>query len=86
MDSQKNDTGLMFKLYDKIWLLKYCAFILLILFATNIILHLRDNKRHNSENMGLIQELNILKAKLYDLQEDSKKTSEPAKPAASPTK
>jgi hypothetical protein len=49
----------------------------LVLFVTNIILHLRDNKRHQRENVQLILELNTLKAKLYDLQESGKKTSEP---------
>lgn len=66
----------MYKIYQRIWLLKYCSVVLIFLFLTNIILHLRDNKRHTRENAQLIQELNTLKAKLYDLQE-SKKTSEP---------
>lgn len=82
LDNQKNDTALMFKLYDKIWLLKYCTFILLILFLTNIVLHLRDNKRYKRENVQLIQELNSLKAKLYDLQETRKpEVPNPQKPA-----
>ncbi len=72
MDNKKNDTALLFKLYDKIWLLKYCSFVLLVFFATNIVLHLRDNRRHIRENQGLIQELNTLKAKLYDLQENDR--------------
>lgn len=82
MDSQKNDTVLMFKLYDRIWLLKYAMFVLLVLFVTNIILHVRDNKRHKRENVQLIQELNTLKAKLYDLQEAKKSdVPNPQKPA-----
>lgn len=82
MDSQQDNTRLMLRLYDSIWLLKYCTFILLILFLTNIILHVRDNKRHKRENIQLIQELNTLKAKLYDLQEAKKsEVPNPQKPA-----
>ncbi len=60
--------------------MKYAMFVLLVLFVTNFILHLRDNKRHKRENVHLIQEMNTLKAKLYDLQETGKKTSEPNPP------
>jgi hypothetical protein len=84
MDSQRNNIQFLFNLQGGIGLLKYCTAVLLILFATNIILHLRDNKRHTRENAQLIQELNMLKAKLYDIQETSKetskKTSEPNPP------
>lgn len=75
MDGQKNNLKFLVDLQGMIWLLKYAMFVLLVLFITNFILHLRDNKRHKRENVQLIQELNVLKAKLYDLQE-SKKTSE----------
>jgi hypothetical protein len=44
----------------------------LILFATNVILHLRDNRRHTKEIDKLNHELNTLKAKLYDKQDGSK--------------
>lgn len=79
MDSQKNNLQFLVDLQSMIWMLKYAMFILLVLFVTNFILHLRDNKRHKRENVQLIQELNVLKAKLYDLQE-TKKTSEPNPP------
>lgn len=83
MDSQQNNLEFLIRLQGTIWLLKYCSFFLVILFVTNIILHVRDNKRHLRENQGLIQELNILKAKLYDLQEGAKKAAEPNPPLAS---
>lgn len=79
MDSQKNNLQFLVDLQKVIWLLKYAMFVLVLLFVTNIILHLRDNKRHQRENAQLIQELNTLKAKLYDLQE-GKKASEPNPP------
>lgn len=82
MDSQQNNLEFLIRLQGVIWLLKYCTFILVVLFVTNIILHVRDNRRYVRENQGLIQELNTLKAKLYDLQE-GKKTSEPNLPTPS---
>lgn len=72
MDSQKDNLQFLVDLQKVIWLMKYAMFILLVLFLTNFILHLRDNKRHQRENVQLIQELNTLKAKVYDLQEASK--------------
>lgn len=77
IDSHRDNSQLMFGIYDKIGWLKYAVFVLMVLFVTNIILHVRDNKRHQRENVQLIQELNTLKAKLYDLQESGKKTPEP---------
>jgi membrane protein YdbS with pleckstrin-like domain len=79
MDSQKDNLQFLVNLQKVIWLMKYAIFILLVLFVTNFILHMRDNKRHTRENVQLIQELNTLKAKLYDLQE-TRKTSEPNPP------
>lgn len=79
MDSQKDNLQFLVDLQKVIWLMKYAIFILLVLFVTNFILHMRDNKRHTRENVQLIQELNTLKAKLYDLQE-TRKTSEPNPP------
>ena len=77
MDSQRDNLQFLVDLQKIIWLLKYAMLVLLILFVTNIILHMRDNRRHQRENVQLIQELNTLKAKLYDYQESGKKTSEP---------
>lgn len=72
MDSKKDDLQFLINLSKIIWLLKYAMFVLLVLFVTNFILHLRDNKRHTRENVQLIQELNTVKARLYDLQEDKR--------------
>lgn len=80
MDSQKDNLQFLVDLQKVIWLLKYGMLVLVILFVTNIILHVRDNKRHLRENAQLIQELKTLKAKLYDLQESGKKTTEPDPP------
>lgn len=72
MDSQQNNVNFLFQMQGVIWLLKYCSFILLILFATNVILHFRDNKRNTREKEQLNAELTTLKAKLYDQQHGSK--------------
>jgi hypothetical protein len=60
MDSKKDDLQFLINLSKIIWLIKYAMFVLLVLFVTNFILHMRDNKRHKRENMQLIQELNTL--------------------------
>jgi hypothetical protein len=76
MDSQSQNFQFLLHLQGKIWMLKYGSFVLLILFASNIILHVRDNKRNLKEKELLTGELNTLKAKLYDLQEVAKTASE----------
>jgi uncharacterized membrane-anchored protein YhcB (DUF1043 family) len=76
MDSQSENFQFLFQLQGKIWLLKYCSIILLALFVTNIVLHIRDNNRSVKEQEKLTKELNALKAKLYDLQEITKRTPE----------
>ena len=80
MDGRKDDLQFLLNLSKVIGLMKYAMFVLLVLFVSNFILHLRDNKRDKRENVQLIQEMNTLKAKLYDLQETGKKTSEPNPP------
>ena len=76
MDSQQENLQFLLQMQGKIWMLKYCSFILLILFAINIILHVRDNKRNTREKDQLTHELNTLKAKLYDLQEVKKSSGQ----------
>jgi len=76
MDSQRDNFQFLIQMQGKIWMLKYCSFILLILFAINIILHVRDNKRNTREKDQLTHELNTLKAKLYDLQEVKKSSGQ----------
>jgi hypothetical protein len=72
MDSQRDNFQFLIQLQGKIWMLKYCSVVLLVLFVTSIILHLRDNKRHIREKTQLNQELDTLKARLFDLQEGRK--------------
>jgi len=72
MDGQQENVQFLFQMQGRIWMLKYCSFFLLILFVTNVILHVRDNRRNTREKDQLTTELNNLKAKLYDLQEGKK--------------
>ncbi|MCI0443757.1 hypothetical protein L0152_11155 [bacterium] len=73
MDGQKENFQFLIQMQGRIWMLKYGSFILLILMATNVILHYRDNRRNIREKDALNKELNDLKAKLFDLQEAAKK-------------
>jgi len=72
MDSQQENFQFLIQMQGKIWMLKYCSFMLLILFGANVILHYRDNRRNIREKGELTHELNILKAKMYDQQEGKK--------------
>lgn len=79
MDSQRNNIEFLLALQGKIGLLKYASFLLLILFATNVVLHYRDNRRNVREKEKMTHELNVLKAKVYDLQQGAKPgTQQPA--------
>lgn len=72
MDGQKENFQFLLDMQGRIWMLKYGSLILLILMATNVVLHYRDNRRHVKEKEQLMHELNVLKAKVYDFQEASK--------------
>jgi hypothetical protein len=76
MDSNKEDIGFLLGLQGKIGLLKYGSLILVILFATSIVLHVRDNKRNQRLYDDQLKENVELKAKLYD-KGISKSTSVP---------
>jgi protein subunit release factor A len=75
MDGQKENFQFLLEMQGRIWMLKYGSLILLILMATNVVLHYRDNRRHLKEKEQLMHELNVLKAKVYDFQEAGKSKS-----------
>lgn len=56
----------LFGLVDYIWIPKFCSITLLIMFATNIVLHVRDNNRNKRLHDAQLREITELKAKLYD--------------------
>lgn len=82
MDSQKENFQFLIQMQGRIWMLKYGSFILLLLFAMNVILHYRDNRRNEREKSALIKEMNDLKAKMYDLQEAAKKSASGINPTS----
>jgi len=80
MDGQKENFQFLIQLQGKIWMLKYGSLLLLFLMVANVILHYRDNRRNHREKDELTSELNNLKAKLYDLQEQAKSKPLPQNP------
>jgi len=76
MDSNSENISFLLGMQGKIWMLKYGSLILLILFTTNIILHVRDNNRNKRLHDGQLKEITELKAKLYD-KGQQKNTSTP---------
>ncbi len=81
MDSQKDNFQFLFQLQGKIWVLKYCSFVLLILMTINVILHYRDNRRNRREKDKITHELDTLKARLFDLQEAAKQNPNQENPS-----
>ena len=66
MDSNSENFDLLLSLQSKIWMLKYCSMVLLGMFITNVVLHVRDNRRNKKLNDEQTKEIIDLKAKLYD--------------------
>src|SRR5690606_22086643 len=84
VDSRKEDVQFLIDLQSRIGLLKYGSFLGLFLLTINIIWDWRKAKRHEKEPDHLNHELNSLKAKLFDLQEESRKTE--SRPSPEPPK
>ncbi len=72
MDSQRENFQFLIQMQGRIWMLKYGSLMLLILFSLNLLLHFRDNRRNEQEKKQLRTEVNNLKAKLYDLEQQVK--------------
>jgi uncharacterized membrane protein YhaH (DUF805 family) len=66
MDSNSENIGFLLGMQGKIWMLKYGSLLLLVLFSTNIVLHMRDNNRNKRLHDAQTKEIIELKAKLYD--------------------
>lgn len=73
VDSQKDNLQFLLTLQSKIWMLKYGSFLGLMLLGVNIIWDWRKEIKHRKETDHLNNELNSIKAKLFDLQEEEKK-------------
>jgi hypothetical protein len=73
MDAQKQDFGLLSKMLYNISLFKYGALLGIVLFAIDFVWAWRDRKFGQKEVDASRHEINVLKAKVYDLQESEKK-------------
>jgi cell shape-determining protein MreC len=82
VDSQKSDFAFLTRMLGWIPTLKWLSVLGLLLFIADVIWNMIDRKELAKENTALNQEMNTLKAKLFDLQEDAKKRSQtpPANP------
>ncbi len=77
MDSQKQDFGLLSKMLAHISLFKYGALFGLTLFGVEAFWAWRDQKNADKEKEAMHHENNVLKAKVYDLNNNAASTSKP---------
>jgi len=77
IDVQKSDLGVLTSLYKYIFLFKYGAFLGIALFLIDFIWTWREIKHVSRESDSLKFEINNLKAKVYDLQEEAKASALP---------
>jgi ABC-type transport system involved in cytochrome bd biosynthesis fused ATPase/permease subunit len=80
IDVQKQDLGVLTRMYGALLLFKYGAILGLLLFVTDFIWSWRFTKSVEKEQEALKFEINNLKAKVYDLQEASKPLPVPDPP------
>ncbi|MDV3308687.1 MAG: hypothetical protein LOY03_07710 [Cyclobacteriaceae bacterium] len=74
VDRHSEDYQFLITLQSKIWLLKYGSFLGLLLLGIAVLWDLRDVRAHRKEKDQLNHEINVLKAKLFDIQEEQRKT------------
>ena len=72
IDAQKQDFGVLSRMYGFLHLFKYGAILGIILFVIDFVWSWRLNKSAEKNEETLSFEINNLKAKVYDLQESSK--------------
>lgn len=68
-----NDTGLLFKMVSYVPMFKWVTFVGLLMLLFDAGWSFVINRNTLKEKAALTQELNMLKAKLFDLQEAAKK-------------
>lgn len=76
----ENNTSMLFKMVQYVPWFKYGALLGLILVIIDVIWSWSINRESNKEKAALTHELNTLKAKLFDIQEEAKKISIPKTP------
>ena len=80
MDAQKDDFGLLARILSNFSLFKYGAFLGVVLFAIDFFWTKSDKKQNLKEADVSRQENNILKAKVYDMQESLKAAAQKITP------
>ena len=73
VDSQRENVQFLLTLQSKIWMLKYGSFIGLVLLGICMLWDWNSSRAHRKEKDHLNHEINILKAKLFDIQEEQRK-------------
>jgi len=69
IEAQKEDLGLLYGLYSKIWMMRYGAILGVLLFVVDFIWNWIETRNAGREKDVMRHENNILKAKVYDLQQ-----------------
>lgn len=69
IEAQKEDLGLLYGLYSKIWMMRYGAMLGVLLVAVDITWNWIETRNAVREKDGMRLENNTLKAKVYDLQQ-----------------
>jgi membrane protein implicated in regulation of membrane protease activity len=70
------NTGLLFQMVGWVPYFKWITFLGLALLVTDVVWSWITNKETQSEKSALAHELNTLKAKLFDLQEEAKQNQQ----------
>jgi len=76
----ENNTSMLFKMVQYVPWFKYGALLGLILVIIDVIWSWSINRESKKEKAALTHELNTLKAKLFDIQEEAKKITIPKTP------
>lgn len=80
IESNKNDFSFLTQMLKWMSVMKYGAFLGLVLLIADLVWALKVNRDEQKEKAVLAQENNTLKAKLFDLQEAAKQAPRPANP------
>lgn len=80
VDHQKNNIQFLLAMQGKIWLFKYTSFLGLTLLIVDAVWHMKEERDGSKERKHQGEELNKLKAKIFDLQESPSAKPSPPKP------
>jgi hypothetical protein len=72
VESNRNDFSFLTQMLKYVSILKYGAFLGLLLLIVDVLWDRSAAKEHSKERDALTHELNTLKAKLFDIQESAK--------------